>query len=101
MPPNGKKRGVTLTCDGWTSLTKLNFINVLIYSNGFTVLNASDVQRKDANYLFKLIKKVIKKVGAEKVVPIVTDNTTPMNAGGNKLMEESHVFTGQHVQPIA
>ena len=90
--PKWKERGVTIMCDGWSSMTRLNLINFLIYSNGFTVfhksVNASDVQRKDADYLFKLMKKVVEEVGPEKVVQIVTDNAAPMKAAGRTLMEE-------------
>ena len=46
------------------------------------------MQRKDAEYLFKLMKKVVEEVGAEKVVQIVTDNAAPMKAAGERLMEE-------------
>ncbi|KAJ8421444.1 hypothetical protein Cgig2_012090 [Carnegiea gigantea] len=64
--PKWKDRGVTIIYDGWSSMTRLNLINFLIYSNGFTVfhksVNASDVQRKDADYLFKLMKKVVEEV---------------------------------------
>ena len=44
-------------------MTKLNLIKFLFYSNGFDIfhnsVNASDVQRKDADYLFILMKKVV------------------------------------------
>jgi len=54
------------------SLIKVNIVNFLIYSNGLTVfhksVNSSDVQHKDDEYLFKLIKKVVEEIGAEKVV---------------------------------
>ena len=72
--------------DGWISSTRVNVINFLIYSNDFTVshksLNSSDMQHKDAEYLFNLMKKDVKEVGAEKVVQIVIDNAIPMKAIG-------------------
>ena len=90
--PKWKERGVTIMCDGWSSMTRLNLINFLIYSNGFTIFHksviASDIQRKDADYLFKLMKKVVQEVGPEKIAQIVTDNAAPMKAAGRTLMEE-------------
>ena len=90
--PKWKKKGITLTCDGWTSSTKLDIINFLVYPNGFTVfhksINELDVQRKDAYYLFKLMKRVVEEVGAEKVVRTETKRATPMKAAGKRLMEE-------------
>ena len=87
-----EKRGITLTCDGWTSSTKLNIINFLVYPNGFTVfhksINELDVQCKDAHYLFKLMKRVVEVVGAEKRMQTVTERAAAMKAAGKRLMEE-------------
>ena len=70
----------------------MNIIKFRIYPNGFTVfhrsINALDVQCKDAHYLFKLMKRVVEEVGAEKVVQTVTEHAAPMKAAGKRLMEE-------------
>jgi len=46
-------------CDGWSSMTRYNIINFLIYPSGITAyhksVNASYVTCKDANYYLKLI----------------------------------------------
>jgi len=39
--PKWKERGVTIMCDGWSSMTRLSLINFLIYSSGFTVFHKS------------------------------------------------------------
>ncbi|XVE88841.1 hypothetical protein DITRI_Ditri19aG0101300 [Diplodiscus trichospermus] len=87
-----KGRGVTIMCDGWTGSTKMHIINFLVYSNRGTIfhkyVDASNVLSRDADYYFGLIKSVVPKIGAEKVVQIVTDNEDAMKAGGKKLMDE-------------
>lgn len=43
---------------------------------------------KDANYYFKLMKKVVDEIGEEKVVQVVTDKEAAMKATGKRLMME-------------
>ena len=56
----------TIMCDGWTGPTKLSITNFMIYSKGSTIflksVDASD-KIKDNNYIYGLLKDVIKEVG--------------------------------------
>ncbi|KAL2906728.1 hypothetical protein RDABS01_005438, partial [Bienertia sinuspersici] len=55
-------------------------------------VDATDVYKKDANYCFRLMKKVVE-VGEERVVQIVTDNEAAMKAAGKQMMEAfSHLY---------
>ena len=67
-----KERGVSILCDAWTGPTKMSIINFLVYSNRGTIfhksVNASDVERKDGNYYFQLMSKVVEEVGADKSI---------------------------------
>ena len=64
-------------CDGWTGPIKLSIINFTVYSTGNTIflkfIDASD-NMKDNKYIYGLLNDVIKKVGEENVVQIVTNN---------------------------
>jgi len=87
-----QERGVTIMCNGWSIITRYNVVNFLFYSNSITVynksINASHIARKDDEYCFKLMKKVVDEVGLEKVVHVVTDNASTMKAAGQRLIEE-------------
>ncbi|KAL6335082.1 hypothetical protein AAG906_026462 [Vitis piasezkii] len=72
-----KTYGCTIMSDGWTGPTKLSIINFMVYSKGSTVfLKSIDASNyiKDHKYIYDLLKTVIKEVGKENVVQIVTDN---------------------------
>ena len=64
-------------CDGWTGPTKLSIINFMVYSKGSTIflkfVDASN-NMKDNKCIYALLKDVIKEVGKQNVVQIVTDN---------------------------
>ncbi|KAK3124751.1 hypothetical protein QOZ80_7BG0592000 [Eleusine coracana subsp. coracana] len=69
--------GVTIMCDSWTGPTGMSVINFMIYCNGVMFFHKSvdaTGQSQDANYLYKEIEKVIKEVGPEHVMQIITDN---------------------------
>ena len=72
-----KTYGCTIMSDGWTEPTKLSIINFMVYSKGTTVfLKSVDASNyiKDHKYIYELLKTIIKEVGKENVVQIVTDN---------------------------
>ncbi|XP_057984575.1 uncharacterized protein LOC110667923 [Hevea brasiliensis] len=85
------ERGVTIMCDGWSGSTRISIINFLVYSSHGTVfhksVNASNVERKDGDYYFKLMKDVVEEIGPEKVVQVVTNNEAAIKSSGKKLME--------------
>ena len=71
-----KTYGCTIMYDEWTGPTKLSIINFMVYCKGSTSFlksgNASD-NIKDNKYIYGLLKDVIKDVGKENVVQIVTN----------------------------
>lgn len=89
--PTWNERGVTIMCDGWSGPTNMHIINFLVYSPRGTIfhksVDATDVYKKDADYYFRLMKKVVEEIGEERVVQIVTDNEAAVKAAGKKLME--------------
>ena len=78
-------------CDGWTGQTKLSIINFMVYSKESTIflkyVDASD-KIKDNKYIYSLLKDVIKEVGEENVVQIVTDNGSAFVKAGKLLMKK-------------
>lgn len=86
------ERGVTIMCDGWSGPTRMSIINFLVYSPRGTVfhksIDASNVERKDGEYYFKIMKEVVEEIGPSKIVQVVTDNEAAIKSGGKKLMEK-------------
>ncbi|KAJ7975024.1 hAT transposon superfamily [Quillaja saponaria] len=82
--------GVTLMCDGWTSITHLSITNFLIYCDGKTVfhksVNTTGID-KDANYLFQLMDEVVQEIGEKYVVQIITDNQSSYKRAAELLMD--------------
>ncbi|XP_015649249.1 uncharacterized protein [Oryza sativa Japonica Group] len=69
--------GVTLMCDSWTGPTGMAVINFLIYCNGIMFFhNSVDAtgHSQDANFVLKEIRKVVRELGPQHVVQIITDN---------------------------
>ena len=86
-----KTYGCTIRCDGWTGPTKLSIINFMVYLKGSTVfLKFVDVSGriKDNKYIYGLLKDVIKEIGKENVVHIVTDNGSAFVKVGKLLMKK-------------
>ncbi|KAL2905960.1 Uridylate kinase [Bienertia sinuspersici] len=64
--PIWNERGVTIMCNGWQGSTNMHIINL------YTLLvvqsvDATDVYKKDANYYFCLMEKVVEEVGEERL----------------------------------
>ncbi|CAL5379154.1 unnamed protein product [Camellia sinensis] len=57
------ERGVSIMCDGWSSLTRQHIINFLVYCN---------------------TDKVVDEIGEQYVVQVVTDNEPALKAAANK-----------------
>ena len=78
-------------CDGLSSRTRKPIINFMIYCDRSMIYHSSvDTTNilKTANYIFSLMDKVVKGVGEENVVQVVTDNKTSFKAIGMLLMEK-------------
>ena len=90
-----KTYGCTIMCDGWTGPTKLSIINFIVYCKENTIflkyVDASD-NIKDNKYIYGLLKDVIKEVGEENVVQIVTDNGLAFVKAGKLLMKKYNLY---------
>ncbi|RVW78681.1 hypothetical protein CK203_048452 [Vitis vinifera] len=90
-----KTYGCTIMSDGWTGPTKLSIINFMVYSKGTTVfLKSVDASNyiKDHKYIYELLKTIIKEVGKENVVQIVTDNRSTFMKAGKQLMKKYNLY---------
>ncbi|RVW65094.1 hypothetical protein CK203_034887 [Vitis vinifera] len=90
-----KTYGCTIMSDGWTGPTKLSIINFMVYSKGTTVfLKSVDASNyiKDHKYIYELLKTIIKEVGKENVVQIVTDNGSAFMKAGKQLMKKYNLY---------
>ena len=90
-----KTYGCTIMSDGWIGPTKLSIINFMVYSKGSTVfLKSVDASNyiKDHKYIYDLLKTVIKEVGKENVVQIVTDNGPTFMKTGKQLMKRYNLY---------
>ncbi|KAF3771654.1 hypothetical protein EJ110_NYTH59873 [Nymphaea thermarum] len=77
--------GVSIVSDGWTNIQRRPLINFIAYSlNGPIFLKCIDAsgEYKDVEYLKRLFVEVIKEVGEENVVQIVTDNAPVCQRAG-------------------
>ncbi|RVW78683.1 hypothetical protein CK203_048418 [Vitis vinifera] len=90
-----KTYGCTIMSNGWTGPTKLSIINFMVYSKGTTVfLKSVDASNyiKDHKYIYELLKTIIKEVGKENVVQIVTDNGSAFMKAGKQLMKKYNLY---------
>ncbi|RVW62088.1 hypothetical protein CK203_058940 [Vitis vinifera] len=90
-----KTYGCTIMSDGWTGPTKLSIINFMVYSKRTTMfLKSVDASNyiKDHKYIYELLKTIIKEVGKENVVQIVTDNESAFMKAGKQLMKKYNLY---------
>ncbi|KAK2657279.1 hypothetical protein Ddye_010331 [Dipteronia dyeriana] len=66
------KYDFTIMCDGWTGLTRLSIINFMVCCKSHTIFLKSVI--KDHQYIYGLLKDVVKEFSEKNVVQIVTDN---------------------------
>ena len=82
-------------CDEWIEPTKLSIISSMVYSKGSTIfhkyVDASD-KIKDNKYIYGLLKDMIKEVGEENVMQIVTDNGLTFVKEGKLLMKKYNLY---------
>lgn len=79
------QKGVSIVSDGWSEVQKRPIINFMVVSDGQAMfLKAIVCSRITKGNLFiaNLIKEVINEIGHEKVVQVVTDNSTNRKAAG-------------------
>ncbi|XP_026410085.1 uncharacterized protein LOC113305216 [Papaver somniferum] len=91
-----KRFGCSIMSDGWTDGKKRHLINFLVNcpkgSVFFKSVDASN-RTNDADFIRKLVKKVIANVGAKNVVQFITDNGSNFKKEGKDLMlEYPHMF---------
>ena len=82
------ERGCTIMADGWTDNRQRTLINFLVYcSKGITFIRYVDDSNmvKDAVFLFNLFDEIVKWVGPENVIQLVTDNGANYVATGRLL----------------
>ena len=83
-------------CDGLSSRTRKPIINFMIYCDRSMMYHSSvDTTNipKTADYIFSLMDKVVKEVGEENVVQVVTDNKASFKVVGMFFMEKrKHLF---------
>ena len=86
--------GCTIICDGWSSRTRKPIINFMVYCDRSMIyLSSVDTTNlpKTADYIFSLMDKIVKDVGEENIVQVVTNNETSFKAA--LLMEKrKHLF---------
>ncbi|KAL7233198.1 hypothetical protein ACSBR1_016932 [Camellia fascicularis] len=92
-----EERGVSIMCDGWSSLTRQHIINFLVYCNRGTIfhksIDASNIISRTAEYYFGLLDKVVDEIGEQYVVQVVTDNEPALKAAGKMLMRKrKHLY---------
>ena len=90
-----KTYGCTIMSDGWTGPIKLSIINFMVYSKGTMVfLKSVDASNyiKDHKYIYDLLKTVIKEVGKENVVQIVTNNGSAFMKARKLLIKKFNLY---------
>ncbi|KAJ9678214.1 hypothetical protein PVL29_022952 [Vitis rotundifolia] len=90
-----KTYGCTIMSNGWTGPMKLSIINFMVYFKGTTIfLKSVDALNyiKDHKYIYDLLKTIIKEVGKENVVQIVTDNGSAFMKAGKQLMKKYNLY---------
>ena len=81
--------------DGWTGPMKLSIINFIVYSKRTTIfLKLVDASNniKDHKYIYKLLKSVIKDVGEENMVQLVTNNESVFVKVSKLLMKKHNIY---------
>ena len=87
-----KTYGCTIMFDRWIESTKLSIINFMMYSKGtkvfFKLVDASNIYI----YIYELLKSVIKYVGEENIVQLVTDNGLMFVKAGKLFIKKFYIY---------
>lgn len=91
-----KEKGVTIVSDGWSDPTRKPLINFMVTSgNGPMFLKAVNCfgEVKDKFFIANLMKEVIREVGHQNVVQIITDNAANCKGAGELIESEfPHIY---------
>ena len=90
-----KTYGCTIMLDGWTGPMRLSIINFMVYSKGIQCSSSQLMHltiSKTINTYTSYWKNVIKEVGVDNVVQIVTDNGTTFVKAGKLLMKKFNLY---------
>ncbi|XP_059074240.1 uncharacterized protein LOC131874613 [Cryptomeria japonica] len=91
-----KRKGCNILSDGWTDGRNKTLLNFLVASNGAMVfiksVDASN-EIKNAETLCNLLDGVVREVGVENVVQIITDNAAAYVSAGRMLMQRHPSIT--------
>jgi hypothetical protein len=91
-----KEKSVSVVSDGWTDPQRMLLINFMATSEGAPgSLKAIDgtMEYKDKYYISELLTNVIKEIGLEKVVQVITDNAYAMKVDESLIEAEyPHIF---------
>uniref|UniRef100_A0A5K1E908 DUF659 domain-containing protein n=1 Tax=Nymphaea colorata TaxID=210225 RepID=A0A5K1E908_9MAGN len=86
----------SIVSDGSTDIQRhplINFITIVCDEPVFLKIVDASGEHKDVEYLKRLVIEVIKEVGPDKVVHIITDNVVVCKSAGSSFMSEfPHVF---------
>lgn len=78
-----KSDAITLISDGWTNIRSEGIINYMVHTNNcdyFYDFSTPKSARHTGNYIAQEIDAIIQKIGNEKIVALVTDNASNMQA---------------------
>lgn len=84
--------GCTITCDGWSSVSRRPLLNVLAVSpKGAEFLKAVDTsgESKTGRYIADFLKEAIQQVGSNRVVQVIMDNTSSCQTA-KELLEDDY-----------
>ena len=91
-----KEKDVSIVSNSWTDPQRMPLINFMATSERAPIfLKAIDGTKeyKDKYYISKFLMNVIKEIGPEKVVQVITDNAYVMKAAGSLIEAEyPHIF---------
>ncbi|XP_057831660.2 uncharacterized protein LOC131042327 [Cryptomeria japonica] len=91
-----KRKGCSILFDGWTDGRNRTLLNFLVASNGAMVfiksVDASN-EIKNAETLCNLLDGVVREVGVENVVQIITNNAAAYVSAGRMLMDRHPSIT--------
>lgn len=86
---------LNIMTDGWTNTRGEGVVNFVVSTPEPIFLKSVEpgVEKEDANYMFREMKKVIKEVGVAKTTLIMTDNAAVMRLMWKKIREKyPHIF---------
>lgn len=90
-----EKYRCTILTNGWTRPTILSIINIMVYCGRATAfLKSIDASKhtKTKDYIYDILKEVVKDIGKHNVVQLVKDNRPNYKEAGKKLMRHYNLY---------